>query len=244
MKEDATAQELGNLLRDALSNGFESPRGETPILQLDTMPLPVQRIPIRPVVEAVPESVPRLAPVSVSRPETVVTVSRTKRSSRTPIVAFAAIGLIALAAASGGIWMTKNPHALAVARRDTSTVVSPEPSTHEHAVAIALASRPTETLSEAPARENEMRAAAKPSGLVDAKMQTTPTAANGIAPPEPTEARPKIYSVTATSKPLPEKTEKIAAEKREGSPPPPTPAPPSGGSVDALLEQQLKGAIP
>src|SRR5258708_4219541 len=65
MKEDNAEHDLDALLRDALNNGLESPRGAAPILQLRTMPLEVQAGAIA-TRDSVPGLAPKLAPESVA----------------------------------------------------------------------------------------------------------------------------------------------------------------------------------
>ena len=274
MKEDATAKELENLLREALKSGLESPRGGTPILQLKTVPLQVQPVPVKPVVAAPPSeaernSVPglaeKLAPDSIRPPGPKQTSSS---RSRTSVFALAALGIFALAAAGGAAWLARERHAIPVASAATTQATQATPSNEsppssEGAVGISVAARPADppaAVTEAPKASTP---APPPTFSEPALVRTTAAAPERTEPKEAkaeaneakteakeakTEPKPK-HSTVATAK-AEAKSEKTTIadkpekpEKKEVAPPP-APATPPAGSVDALLEQQLKGAIP
>jgi hypothetical protein len=150
------------------------------------------------------------------------------------------------------------------------TTTNATPSSTEGAVGISLTSRPAnESSSSAPAAPTPA-AETKPAETAAAAPPTTPAppptskveeppppvvkaaATPKAAPPTP-EAKPeptpkKHAAAPPPPAPTPKAEPKPAAtpEKKEAkAEPPPKPAPaPANGGVDALLQQQLKGAIP
>ena len=271
MKEDATAKELESLLREALNSGLESPRGGTPILQLKTVPLQVQSVPMKPaasasatpapVVDVAPPSglAERLAPDSVRPPATKAPEKSTR--SRSSFLALLALGAFAVAAAGGAAWLARDKHAVPVASAATTTAPHANEQSSEGAVGISIAARPgdapasTETSNvDAPAAAvpappptfvapvpEPASAKAEGAEAKEAKAEAKVAKAEVKPRPSPAPAAPKAEvksEKTATS----EKTDKT--EKKEAAPSAPAPASPPAGSVDALLQQQLKGAIP
>jgi hypothetical protein len=261
MKEEATAKELENLLRDALS-GLETPRGHVPLVQLKTVPLDIQTLP-KPapsssrVVESAsssqsePRLADKLAPESIRPSATAKSAdpSRGVEKRHTSRFALGAIGLLAIAAAGGALWFSQQRHAMPIASAATNTNAKPNAASvaSEGAVVIAAVSRPSEaanTTAPGPSAKGEATPAKteepKP---VAAPVLPSPVVA-GKAAPTPVE-KPEVKTkhvaapVAAPKAVVAKKEDTKPVEK--ASPPPPAPA---GASVDALLQQQLKGAIP
>jgi hypothetical protein len=258
MKDDASAKELEKLLRDALSAGLESPRGTTPILQLKTMPLEVQAPPKAPAASSVesasdepPSLADKLAPESIRPP---APVAPKKKGSHASAIALGALAALALGAIGMAAWLGRGHDATS-----ETSVATTAANTSEGAVAIGVASRPADSPGEPRAASKDEPTPAPPPTFVATAADPPPP-----AEPSPYAARPapaahaekaadKTEKVEAKPKPAaPKPAEKkeakpaekasTASEKAAAAPPPPAPAPSS--SVDALLEQQLKGAIP
>jgi hypothetical protein len=270
MKEDAAAKELEDLLRDALNAGLEPPRGATPLMQLKTVPLQVQHIPMKPAaapkpppVETAPDSITgladKLAPESIPPPAPSRTAT-TKRS-RSSLVALVTVGTIALAAAGGAVWLSHERHApIASAGTTAAMQTSNDTPATEGAVGIPVAARPAETSTPAPtptegAKIGDGKPTTTGAATLAVAAASTPVSAKADkldAKPElkdakenKAETKPKHSPASAKTEAKAEKTTTV--EKKEAAqppaPPPPPPAPAAGG-VDALLQQQLKGAIP
>ncbi|MBX3222145.1 MAG: hypothetical protein KF795_16630 [Labilithrix sp.] len=287
MKEDAAAKELEDLLRDALNTGLESPRGGTPLLQLKTVPLQVQQIPMkqaapRPATAtatAPPNSGPgladKLAPDSIrpAAPAAAKDAPKAKRS-RSSLVALLVVGGFALAAAGGAAWLARQRDGFSMASAATRAPAESAPADvapAEGAVGLSVAARPADgpategapadvanatptppppptfnSGSEAPPASTAVAATtaradkpeakeAKPTEVKDAKPETKDA--------KPAEVKAKPVAPAPVAKPAPEKTATAEKVEKKEAPPPAAPTPPAA-SVDALLEQQLKGAIP
>lgn len=279
MKEDAAAKELEELLRDALKTGVDQPRSGAGPIQLSTVPLKVQPVPMKPAarVQAPPvaqrESIPgladKLAPESVRPP---APAKKPEAKSGSSIYALIAVGAFALAFGGGAWWLRTHSPPEAATAPVAPVAPAAEPTTSEGAVGIAVAARPAPAPSaaESTAPQEAKPAEAKPAETkpVAAEPAPAPVAAApavttaetkpaapvpvAVAPskPEPKEAKEAKPAPThrhAAPAPRPEapKGEKTAtADKPEKKEAAPAPAAPAGGSVDALLQQQLKGAIP
>jgi len=279
MKEDASAKELENLLREALNTGLETPRGgAAPLVQLKTVPLQVQHIPIRkaaapapapaavsvPAVDQAPDSIgglaDKLAPESV--PPKAMKKEPPAKKKRTSTFALLGVGLFALAAAGGAVWFARHRHPFGIASAATTNTTpaaqaTTQATSTEGAVGIAVASRPvdapaasattevkTDVATPAPPPTFAAAAAAAPPVVANAKAEkSTPAPAEKAAPAE----KPKTsHHSTAAAKPAPEPKPEKAEKSASADKPADKPAAPAapGASVDAILQQQLKGAIP
>jgi hypothetical protein len=262
MKEDdASAKEIEKLLRESLNAGLESPRGATPILQLKTMPLQVQAPPKAPAPSSgegashdPPSLADKLAPESIRPPASAAPKAK---SSRASVIALGTLAMMALGATGVAAWLGRGHDATS----ETSAGAAAA-STSEGAVAIGVASRPADSPSAArTASSDEPRPAPPPTFIATATAATPPAeplphaarptpaapAEKAVDKTEKVEAEAEVEAKPKPAAPKPvakkeAKTAEKAAEKTAATPPPPTAAPPS--SVDALLEQQLKGALP
>lgn len=215
-------------------------------------------------VEPPPDSIPQLAdkleaPPSAAAAKPAAAAAPPK--SRASMYALMALGTIALAAAGGAAWRAKHGGLASTSAPEPTTSATAAESA-EAVVGIAV-SRPTEatpsasvlaTSEPAPPPTTKSEEPAPPASTVAAvveppKAAEPPRAAEPPkAEPKPTAAEPKVVApkphVTVAAKPAEvkpvEKKEAKAApsEKKE------EPKPATTGGVDALLQQQLKGAIP
>ena len=224
-------------------------------------------------VEAKPIQV-RSAEVKDSAKATVLTTAKAleKRSSAGRWVMIG-MGLVAVAAASTAGWLAykKSPllgHASAATPAVTApaatTAAAPATPTAEGSVASANVAPATAapeakppTTAEAKSEEPkpEAKAAAPEAKPAEAKAEepaaTTPkpkrkvtaTAPEPKAAPEPKTEEPKAAPVAKAPEPKPAPTAKAPEPKAEAKPAPAA-APAQPSSVDAILQQQLKGAIP
>lgn len=280
MKEDASAKELENLLREALNTGLETPRGgAAPLVQLKTVPLQVQHIPIRkaapapapavavsvPAVDQAPDSIgglaDKLAPESV--PPKAMKKEAAPKKKRTSTFALLGVGLFALAAAGGAVWFARHRHPFGIASAATTNTTpvaqaTTQATSTEGAVGIAVASRPvdapagtttpeakTDVATPAPPPTFAAVPAAAPPVVANAKVEkSTPAPAEKAAPAEkPKSSHHSTAAAKPAPEPKPEKAEKSASADKPADKPAAAPAAP-GASVDAILQQQLKGAIP
>jgi hypothetical protein len=176
-----------------------------------------------------------------------------------------AIGFIALAAAGGAIWFAQKHQMGPLATTAPPTAqaaVTPAATTSvvEGAVGIAVV-RPPDAPTSPPATIAASTPAApapEPPPPATKPEEPRPPATltlGGSPPPVTKAAEPKVVQPKEDPKPAPRVHHASAAPKPEpkpekaAAPTPPTPAPapapaPAAGGVDALLQQQLKGAIP
>ncbi len=169
------------------------------------------------------------------------------RRSRASLYAVLTLGAIALAAAGGAAWRAR-PHAVvpvATAETTVAPVAAPVV-TAEGALGIAVASRPADAPKDDAAKPEDKALAANPiTARVDsrpegkpAEIRRDPQAPAPVAIAKPAAQHHSALSPRAEAKAPPMVPDKPAAAT-VAAPPPPAPA-----SVDALVQQQLKGAIP
>lgn len=236
--DDATAMEIEKLLRDALSSGAESAHGGTPLLQLKTVPLPVQPAPVapaRPTVAATEPIAPgladKLAPESVRPPAP----SPSRNRSRASVFTLLGMGTFTLAALAGAIWLAREHHTDAMFASAELTTTSPSDDTAvQDAVGIAVAARP--------AAEGPKETAPAPPPPFKESASAPPKAGTK---PETRGARPRHSAVTEKTE-AKAKAEKADADRVEAKVERAAPvvAGHTPSAVDAVLQQQLKSAIP
>ena len=274
MKEDAAAKELEDLLRDALETAAPPQSARQPQGAMRTMPLPFTPAPAQPLstagnridvalkhAEDDPDDIPRLAV------DAFATTPPPEKKSRAGLLAVLGVALVACAAGGGAYWKTKHPTVTAPAVVAQAAPVATTTAS-EGAVGFAVAARPADAPPAAEPKPDEVVGAAtiakadvvaKPEPVVAAaapKPEPRPSPVVAAAPkPEPrpvVAAAPKpeprpVVAAPPPPAPKPEPKPVVAA----APPPPPAPAPaprptaaPQAASVDAILQQQLKGAIP
>ena len=271
MKEDAAAKELEDLLRDALETGIGAPssrqaaRAQQQMGQMRTVPLPFKPGPSKPLVTTgrridvglaaianeEDDDEPRLnADAFASAPEPE------QKKSRLGLFAVLAVAVLGLGA-GGYAW--KLQHRAAAQAAAAAAVVSPAPAVTEGAVGFSVASRPAMPAATDPKPEDPVGAATIAKAEVILKPEPAPVAPPPVfaAAPRPVSTAPVVAAaprpeskpayVRPEPPPRPEPKPVVAAARPEPAPAPrPAPAAPqpAAGSVDALLQQQLKGAIP
>ncbi len=271
------AENLSSMLREALKEqglevgpALQQPK-TVPLVQVQKVAPAPQPAPAPAVVPAVvPSAHPPGAPAerAATTPPVVVSASAkkpetTKRSTGTSAIALGVMGLLALGATGGAMWLAKKKPMTAVASAATtphtgaSAALPASAQPEDTAVAVAPAARPAAPVvsataaAEAKPEPPETKPETKPEAKPEAKPQpappqrfvastppaTKPSSVVASAPP-PKAAAPAPAPV-AKSEPKPKPVEKNDVEEKR----PAAPSAPAG-SVDALLQQQLKGAIP
>ena len=218
---------------------------------------PVERVPesSRLVSESVPPkamAVKAKASAQAKRGKASTTgrnASVEPKRSRASLYAVLGLGAVALAAAGGAAWRVRPHPVAAVATAERAAVVAPA-ATAEGAVGIAVASRPADAprdppKEDAPRPEPTAFAVNPITSRVDSRPEGKPAEIRReLQAPPIAVARPAVHHAAAPraeARPsmVPDRPAAAAAPPAAPAAPPPAPA-----SVDALLQQQLKGAIP
>jgi cytoskeletal protein RodZ len=192
-------------------------------------------------------------------------VTKSDKRGRSSLVAVLSIGLVALGAAGSAAWVARKHRTVAVATVTAAETAAPAvtgappAAASEGAVGIQVASRPAETKPAEAPKVDEAKAAAAAAApvspaapVVVAPVVAAPVVAAKIdVKPEPKAATPRETPPAAPApKPVVHhsavaKAEKPAAAEKPPVAEKPAAAPaPQPASVDAILQQQLKGAIP
>lgn len=163
------------------------------------------------------------------------------KSGRSRLIAMtAAIGVLAVAATGGALWMSakRNTSAVGVARADAPRPQAPPA---ESVVSLPVGARTAPPVAAAP-----VDPAPAPAAPAAAKTETTePAAAKPegpkprVAAAPPVEAKAKVAPPKEDPKPKP--VAKAADEPAKPAAPPAKPAP---AGVDAILQQQLNNTLP
>lgn len=211
-----------------------------------------------------PDDIPRLAV------DAFATSPPQEKKSRAGLFAVLGVALVAVAAGGAAFWKTKHatpaaPAVVAQAAPVATTTAS------EGAVGFAVAARPADAPPAAEPKPDEAVGAAtiakadvvaKPEPVVAAPAPPPPAArpAAVVAAAPKAEPRPVVAAPTPAPRPVVVAPPPAAKPEPRPAPPPvvaaaPPPAPkpeppprpvaaPQPASVDAILQQQLKGAIP
>lgn len=203
-------------------------------------------------------SPPRTKGEAARSPVSAAVEPARRKVSRGTTVTLAAIGVLAIACAGAG-WTQRNNKTVVAQTGTTSAPAVKEatpaaqPPTAETAVGFVVAARPTSAPTEgaAPAEVKteakvEAAPAAPPTGMPAPVVEAAPEAA---APTKRVTMRPRVVSEPApkADPPAPREPKAKPPEKTASAAPPeaPKPAPAAApSSVDAILQQQLKSAIP
>jgi hypothetical protein len=251
----ATAQAKAQVVAPMLVPGVAAP-APAPV------PAPAAAVSSRVAAPAAPQT-KRPAAKEISKRDAPTAKVRKKKSSL-PTIMLVFTGMIAAVAAGGAVWQAKKLKAATapVARADTpATNGAPTTTSTEGAVKFVVPARPgeepTPVDTTAPAEVKPPEPAPPPT--VAAEPQPPATAVVAPPPPAPPPPAPPPPATVAAKDPPPKAHPHGRAQPPPADPPPApppkktasseekktTPAPaatPAG--VDAILQQQLKSAIP
>ncbi len=195
-------------------------------------------------VPAAPASAPAKKPTAAEQAKRDVPTAKIPRKrSSLPTVLLVVTGIIAVGAAGGAVWQAKKMGAQAA---------PPAPTTTEGAVKFAVPARPADDPAPPPADTTppaEVKPADPPppvtAAAADPAPPTTAKPADPAAKPDPKTADTKPVHHTRVVAPPPPPAPVAAAEpKKTEDKKPAAPAATPAPSVDAILQQQLKSAIP
>jgi hypothetical protein len=230
-----------------------------PFDQLPTVPLSVQPMPKARQVDAPikpPPSVPR---EPEDRKETAPsagtgTPSQVKARLRASVIAVAIVGLLAATCAGAAAWFAWGPHVEPIAGAARSIAdTSPKANimTAESAVGITVASRTTQPAEGPKAEASDAKPLPIPAppptfNPTSTKVEDADETSRSVREPKPKRATARAATKAESKAGPPERqsVEDKATEKPATTAPVTTTATPPAGSVDALLQQQLRGAIP